>query len=387
MEVAATEKEAYYKGDLVGNKVFKERIRRAGELMEKAGLNAILLTKPQNMTYLVGNGRLCAFAIIARSGATYVGVPKTDIEDMKKGCASEHVLGFEDEVGMLHSLMHIWKELGLEKGKVGVEKTFLRVSMLEMFKHPHAKPEPLEFTDATSIMIDLRIIKSSEEIARIRRASRVADKAMEAAVKAVKLGVTETQVAGEAEYVMRKNGAEEFFRTYVASGPRSSIAHGVVGHRKMQKGDIVMIDLHPTVNEYHADVCRTISVGKPSQKQRKAFEVYLRAQRASVQAAGPNTTMTRLENIMHETFEREGYEKYFVGPPIHGVGLEFEEPPLPAGHAFFHGEEPKDELKPGMVISIGNCGLYLGEFGVRIEDTVAITDKGHEELTKYRRAL
>jgi len=113
----------------------------------------------------------------------------------------------------------------------------------------------------------------------------------------------------------------------------------------------------------------------------------LKAQRAAVEAAGPGTTMTKLENIMHDIFKKEGYEEYFIGPPIHGVGLEFEEPPLPAGHAFFHGEEPKDELKPGMVISIGNCGLYLGDFGVRIEDTVIITDKGHEELTTYRRAL
>jgi len=378
---------AYHRGDLTESQVFKERIGRARELMEKAGLEAVLLTKPQNMTYLLGDGRLCAFAIIARRGASYVAVPKTDIEDTKKSCASEHILGFEDEVGMLHSLMHIWKELGLERGKVGVENTFLRASMLEMFKHPHAKPPALEFADATAIMTDLRIIKSSEEIEAIRKAGRVADKAMAAAIKAAKAGATEALIAGEAEYVMRKNGAEEFFRTYVASGPRSSIAHGIVNHRKLRKGDFIMIDVHPTLNDYHADVCRTICVGKPTEKQRKAFDVYLKAQRAAVEAAGPGTTMTKLENIMHDIFKKEGYEEYFIGPPIHGVGLEFEEPPLPAGHAFFHGEEPKDELKPGMVISIGNCGLYLGEFGVRIEDTVAITEKGHEELTRYRRTL
>jgi Xaa-Pro aminopeptidase len=67
--------------------------------------------------------------------------------------------------------------------------------------------------------------------------------------------------------------------------------------------------------------------------------------------------------------------------------LEFEEPPLPAGHAFFHGEEPKEDLKPGMVLAIGNCGLYLGDFGVRIEDTIAITDRGHEEITNSLRRL
>jgi len=377
----------YHRGALVGSKVFRERLKRACVLMEGAGLDAILLTKPQNMTYLVGDGRLCAFTIVSKDGATYVGVPKTDLEDVKKSCASEHILGFEDEVGMLHSLMHIWKELGLEKGKIGVENTFLKVSMLEMFKHPHAKPEKLEFADATPTMTDLRIIKSSEEIELIKKAAKVADIAMDAAVETTKPGITETEIAAEAEYVMRKNGAEEFYRTYVASGPRSSIAHGLVSHRKVQRGDLVMIDLHPTVNAYHADLCRTICVGKPAEKQRRAFEIYLRAQRATVEAVSPKTTMTKLENLMHEIFEKEGYEEYFVGPPIHGVGLEFEEPPLPAGHAFFHGEEPKDELKAGMVISIGNCGLYLGEFGVRVEDTVAVTEKGYEELTNYRRAL
>lgn len=379
--------DTYRRGSLADSGEFKQRIRRAVDLMGKAGLDALLLTKPQNMSYLVGDGRLCAFAIVARSGATYVGVPKTDVEDTTKGCSSEHIIGFEDEVGMLHSLMHVWKELGLERGKVGAENTWLKVSMLEMFKHPHAKPPALEFADATEIMTDLRIIKSSEEIAKIRKAARVADKAMAAAIKVVRPGVLETEVAGEAEYKMRKNGAEEFFRTYVASGERSSIAHGVVSRRKIRKGDLVMIDLHPTVDGYHADVCRTVCVGRPSEKQQKAFDLYLRAQRAAVRAAGPSTTMTQLENIMHETFQKEGYEEYFVGPPIHGVGLDFEEPPLPAGHAFFHGEEPKDDLKPGMVISIGNCGLYLGDFGVRIEDTIVITEKGYEELTRHRRGL
>jgi Xaa-Pro aminopeptidase len=245
----------------------------------------------------------------------------------------------------------------------------------------------LEFVDGASIMTDLRIVKSSEEIELIRRAGKVADLAMEAAIKAVRPGVTETEIAAEAEYAMRKNGAEEFYRTYIATGPRSSIAHGLVGHRKVQNGDLVMIDLHPTVNSYHADICRTICVGKPSEKQRKAFDVYLRAQRAAIEAVNPNTTMTKVENVMHEIFGKEGYEAYFLGPPIHGVGLEFEEPPLPAGHAFFHGEEPKDELKPGMVLSIGNCGLYLGGFGVRIEDTVTVTDRGYEELTRYNKSL
>ncbi|MEM2934196.1 MAG: Xaa-Pro peptidase family protein [Methanocellales archaeon] len=377
----------YYKGALAGSKFFEERVKRACVIMEKLGLDAMLLTKPQNMRYLIGDGRLCAFAIVSRAGSTYYGVPKTDVEDVKQLCASEHIFGFEDEIEMLHSLMHIWKELKLEKGKVGVENTFLKVSMLEMFKHPHAKPEKLEFADATPIMTDLRIVKSREEIELIRKAAEVADAAMEAAIEAVKLGAAETEIAAEAEYMMRKKGAEEFYRTYVASGSRSSIAHGIVSHRKVETGDLVTIDLHPTVHGYHADLCRTICAGEPTRKQQKAFEVYLKAQRAAVEAIAPGKTISELENLMRRIFQEEGYEEYFIGPPIHGVGLEFEEPPLPPGHAFFHGEELKEELKAGMVISIGNCGLYLGEFGVRVEDTVVVTQTAYEMLTNYRREL
>ena len=114
---------------------------------------------------------------------------------------------------------------------------------------------------------------------------------------------------------------------------------------------------------------------------------YLKAQRIVVEAVKPGDRITDLENLMHGVFEKEGYEDYFVGPPIHGTGLEFEEPPLPSGHAFFHGEEPKEELRRGMVIAIGNCGLYLGDFGVRVEDTIAVSETGYEELTNYSRSL
>ena len=379
--------EIIYEGALKGSKTYKERLKTAGKLMKNAGLEALLLTKPQNMIYLTGDGRLCAFAIVSRDGKTYLAVPKTDLADSVKGSAAQHVIPFEDEVGMLHTLMHVWKELGLEKGKVGVEHSYLRVSMKNMLEHPHAKPADLEFVDGGEIMTDLRIIKSNEEIDTIRRAGTVAGAGMEAALESVKPGVSEIMVAAEAEYAMRKGGAEEFYRSYVASGPRSSISHGLVSKRRLEKGDLVMIDLHPAVDGYHADICRTVAVDAPSQKQQRAFDVYLKAQRQAVEAVKPGNTMTELENIMHKVFEKKGYEEYFVGPPIHGVGLEFEEPPLPAGHAFFHGEEPKDELKAGMVISIGNCGLYLSDFGVRVEDTVAVTPKGFEALTNFARDL
>ena len=213
----------------------EERVKRAGRLMAEAGVDVLLLTKPANMFYLTGDGRLCAYAMISQGGKVALGVPQTDVEDVKALARFDHVVGFEDEVGMIHSIAHYFEHLGILEGTVGLEYTFLTQSMMGMLTHPHAKPEKVA-------------VKDDDEITRIRAAAKVADAGMKAAVEAVRPGLTESQVAGEAEYAMRQAGAEEFWRTYVSSGPRTNIAHGLPTLRKLQAGDLVMIDVHPIVN-------------------------------------------------------------------------------------------------------------------------------------------
>ena len=90
-----------------------------------------------------------------------------------------------------------------------------------------------------------------------------------------------------------------------------------------------------------------------------------------------------LEQTMHGVIKEAGHGDHIFGPPIHGVGLEFEEAPLPAGHAFFHGEKESPPLHTNVVIAVGNCGLYLNGFGVRVEDTVVVTEKVPMVLTEY----
>jgi Xaa-Pro aminopeptidase len=91
--------------------------------------------------------------------------------------------------------------------------------------------------------------------------------------------------------------------------------------------------------------------------------------------------MSDLEETMHAILQDAGHGEHIFGPPIHGVGIEFEEAPLPPGHAFFHGEKEAPPLPANVVLAVGNCGLYTGKFGVRVEDTVVVTEKGHEVLT------
>jgi Xaa-Pro aminopeptidase len=210
---------------------------------------------------------------------------------------------------------------------------------------------------------------------------------MKAAAEAVRPGATESQVAAEGEYAMRQAGAEGFWRTYVSSGPRTNIAHGLPTTRKLRSGDLVMIDLHPVVDGYSADICRTVCVGKPKAEQQAAYDIYQKAQEAAIAKAKADVSMVELEQTMHTVLKEAGHSEHIFGPPIHGVGIEFEEAPLPPGHAFFHGEKEPPPLQANVVIAVGNCGLYTGPWGVRVEDTVIIGLEGPVMLTTYPRRL
>ncbi len=369
------------------NNPYQERLKKCSNLMKESGLDALLLAKPANMFYFAGDGRLCAFLMIASDGKVGLGVPRTDVEDVKTLAHFDNITGFEDEVGMIHSIAHYFDHFGIKKGAVGLEYTFLTQSMMGMLTHPHAKPEDVMAKDCTHIMSELRMVKDDDEIKRIRAAAKVADAGMEAAVDAVNPGATESQVAAEAEYAMRNSGAEEFWRTYVSSGPRTNIAHGLPTLRRLQKGDLVMIDIHPIVNGYSADMCRTVCVSKPTNEQQAAYDLYLKAQQATIAKAKAGVGMAELEETLHGILKEEGHEEHIFGPPIHGVGIEFEESPLPPGHAFFHGEKEPPPLVSNVVISVGNCGLYTGPWGVRVEDTIAIGEAGPTVLTGYPRML
>jgi Xaa-Pro aminopeptidase len=367
----------------MNDNLFKKRVERCSRLMHEGHLDVLLLTKPANMYYLTGDGRLCAFAMITRKEKVALGVPQTDVNDVSRIARFDHITGFEDEVGMIHAIAHYFKEFGIQEGSVGLEYTFLTQSMMGMLTHPHGKPENVTPKDCTSIMSALRIVKDDDEIDRIRAAARAAETGMEAVVKILRPGMTESQIAAEAEYAMRQAGADEFWRTYVCSGPRTNIAHGLPTQRKVEQGDLVMIDIHPIVNGYSADMCRTMCIGRATVAQEEAYDLYVKAQQATIEKIRDGIGMMELEQTFHDILKEAGHTGHIFGPPMHGVGIEFEESPLPAGHAFFHGEKAPEPLKSGTVIAVGNCGLYTGPWGIRVEDTVVVADGGHMALTNF----
>lgn len=360
------------------------RWRRAAELMQREGIDALFLMKPANLAYFTGDGRPCALALLTRSQRCIVAVPQCDVPSVRHASAASEIRAFRSEEEMFHGFRDILREQGLTEATIAIEKNFFDAALYEVFvAHilPQAKVVP-----AAPLVSALRMIKDAAEIDCLKDAARVADAGMAAAAQALAAGTRETEVAGEAERAMRKAGAEGWASaTYVASGWRSAMAHGPASLKTIEAGDVVQVHLAPIASGYTVDLCRTFLVPPVAEAAARALRAYVDAQGRGMAAAAAGLPLLGIDGAMSESLAQAGYGDAFLRPVFHGVGLEHEEAPIPGGHAVIHGEKKVEQLAVGMVLGIGNCGIYRDTFGVRVEDTVWVSDSGPVELTRYPR--
>ena len=359
---------------------FRSRWERAVRLMRERGIDALFLMKPANLAYFTGDGRPCALALFTTSLDCVVSVPTCDYRDVRAMSAATDIRQFKNEEDMFHGFRDVLRELRLAEATIGLEKNFFDAALFEVFKG-HILPKA-QVVAATPVLSRLRMIKEPAEIDCMREAARVADAGMAAARKALRIGTREIDVAGEAEYAMRQAGAEGWASaTYVASGPRSAIAHGPASLKVIEHGDVVQVHVAPIASGYTVDLCRTLFVGNVASEAAKALETYLEAQEAGIAAARPGAPLPGIDDAMSGVLKKSGYGDAFLRPVFHGVGMEHEEAPIPGGHAVIHGEAKVETVETGMALSIGNCGIYRESFGVRAEDTIWVSDKGPVPLT------
>jgi Xaa-Pro dipeptidase len=222
----------------------KARWARAADLMQARGIDAVFLMKPANLAYLTGDGRPCALGLVTKSFQCVVSVPASDLKSVRTASAATEIHAFRSEEEMFHGFRDVLKELGLTEKTIALEKNFFDASLYEVFKS-HILPKAT-VVPAGPVLSRLRMLKGPEEVECLQAAGRVADEGMAAAVRAIRVGAQETEVAGEAEYAMRKAGAEGWASaTYVASGWRSAMAHGPASTKVIEAGDVVQVHLAP----------------------------------------------------------------------------------------------------------------------------------------------
>lgn len=229
---------------------------------------------------------------------------------------------------------------------------------------------------SVDLIEELRAVKDPGELDRIAAAAAIADDALAGVASQLANRPSESEVATELEAAMRRAGADgPAFETIVASGPNSALPHHHPGTRRIEHGDLVVIDMGAMVDGYRSDMTRTFCIGEPSAEQRRLLDVVRAAHDAGVVAARPGVRTEQVDAAARSVVRDAGWAEHFVHPTGHGLGLEIHEPlrlsatsdaTLAAGHAV--------TVEPG---------VYLpGLGGARLEDTLEITPGGNRALTR-----
>jgi len=258
-------------------------------------------------------------------------------------------------------------------GKIGIEGEHLTVSAHAALRK--AIGTRARLLSVTGAVEKLRMIKDAEEVARIRAAVNLGATLLDTALKSIRPGVKETEVAAELEFAARRAGAEAMsFETIVASGSRSAMPHGVATAIPIPERGFVVLDFGVILHGYCSDMTRTVYVGKSSAGERRMYEAVREAQEAAIHAVRAGVASGQVDRAARSLLQRAGLARHFTHSTGHGVGLEIHEPPRIA-----RGQQ--EPLRAGMTVTI-EPGAYVAEKGgVRIEDMVLVTETGCEVLT------
>ena len=226
----------------------------------------------------------------------------------------------------------------------------------------------------------LRAVKDANELARLAAAGAAADATYEQILGVRFAGRKETDVAADLARLLREFGHEQVDFTVVGSGPNGANPHHEAGDRTIEVGDAVVLDFGGLMHGYGSDTSRTVCVGEPSALVREVHEVVRQAQQAGVEAVRPGVACQEIDRAARKVITDAGYGERFIHRTGHGIGTTTHEPPY-----MIEGEE--QPLVPGMCFSV-EPGVYLaGEFGVRIEDIVTVTETGGRRLNNTERDL
>ena len=352
-----------------------DRPARMQSALEEAQLDALLVAAPANVGYLCGfhanpHERLIAL-VVPRAGEPQLVCPSLEEEAARSAVAPEVVLHvWRDEDGPAHALAAALAGAG---GRIGIEKSYLSVANFELAA---ASAPAARFDGCDDVLAGLRVIKSEDEIAALRRAAAIVDRVVERIGSIAVPGVSEAELAAEAALQLRAGGGDALaFDPLVLTGARSALPHGHPGSTRLADGDLLIVDIGVVVDGYAADITRTFVVGgTPDERRREIFDVVHAAERAGIEAVRAGARARDVDAAARTVIADAGYGAAFIHRTGHGLGLEVHEPPyLTASN--------EEALEPGMVVTV-EPGIYLEGFGgVRIEDDVVVRADGPEVLT------
>ena len=363
------------------------RVAKARTLMAEHRIDALMLTGGTSLVYFSGiqwglSERLFAL-VIPKAGEPFVVCPAFEEDRAREQFATSPFTGtadvriWDEHESPYERLAQGLKDRGVAAGRIGVEET-----VRHMFVDGVAQAAPaLSLVSGTAVTAGCRTVKDAHELALMEMACAVTLKAYEAAWKGLKEGMTQNEFQGLIGAAHARLGYPGGASVQV--GEYSALPHGSIQPQVIKEGTIIMIDGGCAVEGYQSDISRTFVLGKPTDKMKKVFDLEFAAQTAALKAARPGVPCEAVDAAARKVIEDGGYGpgyKYFTHRVGHGMGMDGHEwPYLVKGNRL--------PLAPGMVFS-DEPGIYIrGEFGVRIEDDMYITENGAELMTPQSRSL
>ena len=353
-------------------------LKRTGKLekiLNEMNIDGIFLTDLYNLRYFTGFTGTTGVALATRKGNFFF----SDFRYRTQAEKQVSIMGFEFvEVarGSLQKIGEYAQKFGIDK--IGFEERNVTVALYNTIKDI-LKGEMIPVGDN---LIMERMVKTTEEIEKIKKAVEISDTAFSEVLKIIKEGVSEKEIAGYMEYIQRKLGSEDrSFDTILASGHRSAMPHGVASDKKIEKDEFITMDFGAYYDGYVSDMTRTIYYGSNiTKRHREIYNMVLEAQLMGINTVKPGMLSNDVDAVVRNFFNEKGYAEYFGHGLGHGIGLEIHELPYLSGMS-------QIELKENMIVT-AEPGLYFDSWGgVRIEDDVLVTGKGCEILNKSSKEL
>ncbi len=348
------------------------RLEKLRKIMAERELDAIWITGSVNHRYMCGFDNPDGYLVIGQYSAVA-------LQDFRYIEAAKNEINAEDfDVLMLSRECTVKDCISGVYKRVGYEDNFVTCRELDGLR----KSLPgVEFVAAGDIFELMRRTKTRDEVDCIVKAQRIAEKSFRELLPNITYDRTETDLAAELEYIMKKNGSEGIaFDTIAVSGGNSSSPHGVPRNVKIEKG-FLTFDFGAVCKGYRSDMTRTICVGRADDAMKHLYNTVLSAQLAALEVIGPRESCFKMDKVARDIIDGAGYKGAFGHSLGHGVGLEIHETPALAPNA---GDKI---LLPGDIVTV-EPGIYLfGKYGCRIEDMVYITEDSAENLTQMEKDL
>jgi Xaa-Pro dipeptidase len=357
-------------------------IQKQKEAMKKAGYDALISMSPENATYTAGVA-IPSHSIVRQRHVICVvpanGAPKMIVVNMEESFARANaqikdIRAYNEFTeSPIQFLSDAVKELELERSRIGIEVDYLPARDYEKLRGllPHTR-----FEDVESFFGKLRMVKTDEEIEKLRKVGKAAEKVHHKAFGSLKPGMTELDLAGLIVNGLYGEGVDQILKIVVGAGERCSHANPGPTKNIVKQGDMIRVDIFATLSSYLSDVARTAVVGRPTDFQRETWKKLIEARAATLEAIKPGVHSQEVYRIFSKKFKDLGLEPInFVG---HGLGLTLHEDP-------YINRFSDTILEPGMVLCVEPYYMLVEQnMGFQIEDEIIVTGKGYELITDYK---